>query len=499
MHDLRPFWGIEPANIRKLAAYMHKTSDGISGMHIRNKKVKEMTNANWREEAFRKSIRPFVKFLPDIDISMNIHDQPRVAVPWDDMQELLRLEVANRHINPDTLPQFSQGLSNLYDAKTSSPETIDPNFFGASREPYMSIAQEACPPLFQARNQTVGFGSDWHRGIHGFITNSNRSSDLRVVGPDIQDKHGLLFASSTMTASRQLLPIFGECKTNINSDILFPANMYTMSDNRYVYDETYDIDWAEKNDTLLWRGVTSRGANTIDNWEQMHRSRLVLLTNATIQADKEVQILSEDPDLKSSYHTFNHFNASDFAAQHTDVSFTAGISCLPDCKFLGNFLSYKTVSELSKQFMSKYLIDVDGHSFSGRWYAFLKSKSLGIKITIFREWHDSILFAWRHFVPLDTSYEELYSILTYFIGIGSASSSLKEGALYVPRHEFAVRRLGKQGREWAGKVLRREDNDIYTFRLLLEYARVSDDNRHPIGYGGDGSEMDEFDERHPFP
>ncbi|EKD19580.1 hypothetical protein MBM_02817 [Drepanopeziza brunnea f. sp. 'multigermtubi' MB_m1] len=473
MHDLRPFWGIEPANIRKLAAYMHKTSDGISGMHIRNKKVKEMTNANWRIEAFRKSIRPFVKFLPDIEISTNIHDQPRVV--------------------------FSQGLSNLYDPKNQFSRDYRSEVFGASREPYMSIAQEACPPLSRARNQTVGFESDWRRDIHGFVTNFNRSSDLCVVGPDIQDKHGLLFASSTMTASRQLLPVFGECKTNINSDILFPANMYTMSDNRYVYDKTYDVDWADKNDTLMWRGVTSGVANTIDNWEQMHRSRLVLLTNATIQADKEVQILSGDPDLKSSYHTSNNFNASDFAAQHTDVSFTAGISCLPGCVFLGNFLSYKTVSELSKQFMSKYLIDVDGHSFSGRWYAFLKSKSLGIKSTIFREWHDSRLFAWRHFVPLDTSYEELYSILTYFIGIGSASSSLKEGALYVPRHEFAARRLGKQGRGWAGKVLRREDIEIYTFRLLLEYARVSDDNRHAIVYGGDGSEMDEVDERHPFP
>ena len=34
---------------------------------------------------------------------------------------------------------------------------------------------------------------------------------------------------------------------------------------------------------------------------------------------------------------------------------------------------------------------------------------------------------------------------------------------------------------------------IYMFRLLLEYARVIDDNRDRIGYSGDGSELDKDD------
>ncbi len=31
------------------------------------------------------------------------------------------------------------------------------------------------------------------------------------------------------------------------------------------------------------------------------------------------------------------------------------------------------------------------------------------------------------------------------------------------------------------------------FRLLLEYARIIDDNRDQIGYSGDGSELDKYD------
>jgi hypothetical protein len=75
----------------------------------------------------------------------------------------------------------------------------------------------------------------------------------------------------------------------------------------------------------------------------------------------------------------------------------SGILIARDCSFFDNVWTYKATTTLSQQFKSKYVIDVDGHSFSGRFRAFLWSKSLPIKSTIFREWHDSRLMAW--FVP----------------------------------------------------------------------------------------------------
>jgi hypothetical protein len=38
------------------------------------------------------------------------------------------------------------------------------------------------------------------------------------------------------------------------------------------------------------------------------------------------------------------------------------------------------------------------------------------------------------------------------------------------------------GKGWAEKVLRKEDMQIYMLRLLLEYARLCDDNRNTLGY-----------------
>jgi hypothetical protein len=391
---------------------------------------------------------------------MNLLDQPRVVVPWDDMQKLLAIEASTRQIYPEAASEWTKDMIGFLQENDTSPQLTDPKFFTAHGQQYMAIAKEACPPDSPARSRISAMKDTealYKTSLGGFVTNFNLSSDLCTIGPEVKDKHGFLFAASTVVASKQLLPIFGECKVNVNNDILFPANMYYRNDDRYAYDPTYDYDWDDKKDTMIWRGVTSGGTNTADNWRNMHRQRLVLLTNGTEMRGKEVRIMAADPKNKGSYKNYAHFNPSEFASQYTDVGFTESFACVPDCHFY-DVWTYKNMTTLSQQFESKFVVDVDGHSFSGRWHAFLRSKSLGIKSTIFREWHDSRLFAWRHFVPMDNRYDELYSILTYYLGLGTVNG--KDGEPYMPRHDFEGRKLARQGREWAAKVLRKEDIEV---------------------------------------
>lgn len=82
---------------------------------------------------------------------------------------------------------------------------------------------------------------------------------------------------------------------------------------------------------------------------------------------------------------------------------------------------------------------------------------------------------------------DLYTLITYFIGLGSATDP--RAGTYVPGHDLEAGRISNQGRGWAAKVLRLEDIEIYTYRLMLEYGRLLDSNRDHIGYDGDGSEM----------
>ena len=42
--------------------------------------------------------------------------------------------------------------------------------------------------------------------------------------------------------------------------------------------------------------------------------------------------------------------------------------------------------------------------------------------------------------------------------------------------------IATAGREWAANVLRKEDMEIYFFRVLLEWARLTDDRRDELEF-----------------
>jgi hypothetical protein len=523
MDDIRPFWAIEPKVLRNMAAYMSEEKskkDGVAGIHIRDKKVVKLTNQSWRSETLKTLIEKFVDRLPDMDIAMNRLDQPRVVVPWEDMQAHLQKEIDTRRMPPDAIDSFSTKMDNLLNLTygTDDGHREDPAWFLAPGKQYMEIASLACPPESPARDHNMSIATaDTHykEKQAGIITSFNLSSDLCTVGPAIQDKHGFLFSSSSVVASKKLVPIFGECKVNVNSDILFPANMYWKHDDRYDYSPKYDLEWDDKKSLMVWRGVTSGGVQIKENWTRLHRQRLVMLSNGTLLGnDSTATILTQAPPPNTSSYVPHHsFHPSEFANKYTDIGFTEAWGCVPgDCPFYKDPVqvwTYKPPVTLSEQFKNKFLVDVDGHSFSGRWRAFLESRSLGIKATIFREWHDSRLFAWRHFVPMDNRFDDFYTLLTYFIGVGNppaptnplsptmAAALTENEDPYIRAHDFEASRLARQGREWASKVLRRDDIEIYMYRLLLEYGRVVDDNRDRIGYSGDGRELDKWDSKNP--
>lgn len=529
--DLRPFWAIPAAHIRNLAAHSSdERADLIATISLRDGQVFQ-EEWGWRSETFVKMLKQVARFLPDMDIPINRMDQPRVLVPWEDLQVHLKAEEETRSLAEDNVVDtFTKGMSALFiprfqvpgpkwlhrwnpfvfpEYRTSTPDDPRPDYgwfnFAAGR--FMDIAAKACPlgsyardPESKVRLQNAEKLYKHHQG--GLITNFNISSDLCTVGPQLSSLHGMLYASTSMLVTQKLVPIFGECRTNVNNDILFPANMYWKRDKRYNYNDGQDINWDDKDDTMVWRGVTS-GGNTVENdperWRNMHRQRLVLLTNSTELGENKISVLANDG-LNTRQYKSQNFTPAGFAEEHFDVGFSEKVACIPNCDFYNSSLTILNKTSFADTFRSKYLIDVDGHSFSGRWRAFLQSRSLGLKATIFREWHDSRLFAWRHFVPMDNRYDDLYTLLLYFIGVKAQPEGPRDhlNDVTVWRHDYEAMRMAKQGREWAEKVLRPEDIEIYLLRLLLEYGRIIDDNRNHIGFIGDGGEeMRAFDARVP--
>lgn len=523
--DLRPFWAVPPHVIRHYAAHASDIDEHlVSTISVRTGQVfQELWG--WRSETFVKGLQSFAHLLPDMDIPMNRMDQPRVLVPWDELQTMLEKEASTRSTRHEgNSDQFTPDMPGFWRRSPRTPEPawlykLDPfwsprehnedpddpppdyGWFWHAAQPLMDIAAKACPPGTYARNaQSVSHldaaEAHYKTALGGFVSNFNLSSDLCTVGPQLADLHGFLFASTSMIATHKLVPIFSESKTNVNNDILFPANMYMAHDERYQYSDESEINWDDKDDNAVWRGATSSGTafeDQPDAWKRMHRQRLVSATNATmIGPNDTAPILALDRG-SPEIHRNNNFHHAAFAAGHTDFGFTETMACIPNCSFYDSTFSMLNKTSFTQTFASKYLIHVDGMSFSGRWRALLQSRSLGLKATIFREWYDSRLFAWRHFVPMDNRFDDLWSLLTYLIGYRDESAGVE-----VARHDYEAYRIAKQGKEWAEKVLRREDREVYLFRLLLEYGRIIDDQRERIGVVGDGGqEMREFDRRVP--
>ncbi|PHH84649.1 hypothetical protein CDD83_1606 [Cordyceps sp. RAO-2017] len=128
---------------------------------------------------------------------------------------------------------------------------------------------------------------------------------------------------------------------------------------------------------------------------------------------------------------------------------------------------------MDAQYAHKFLPDADGNSFSARFRGFMRSSSLPLKATIYAEWHDDRLAPWLHFVPLDNTFRDLYAVLDYFAdGAGGPGDA-------------DARFIAEQGQAWANRVLRRDDMRLYVWRLLLEWARLCDDNRHSLAFVDD--------------
>lgn len=315
----------------------------------------------------------------------------------------------------------------------------------------------------------------------GFVANSSLSSDI-CHQPDLQDQEGIFIAPLSISSSRTLLPIFSGSKLSVNNDILLPAPMYWSEDDRFSTGDDLGISWAQKNDRAIWRGVATGGRNNESNWKGFQRHRFVVMNNGTALSSAE-----ESPEVPASFElpalSYN------LGAQK-DCKLGEWVEGWSDCLFVDLMCSvsakngscpytdaYFDVAEgmpLKLQFENKYLPDIDGNSFSGRYLAFMRSTSLPIKATIWREWHDARLVEWLHYVPMDSRFVDWFGIMEYFLGYDD-----------IPSHDSVAEKIAKEGNEWAQRVLRKEDMQIYVLRLLLEYARVSDERRGLLGWVGD--------------
>jgi hypothetical protein len=361
--------------------------------------------------------------------------------------------------------------------------------------PFWKIASRGCAPDSLARttehitnfNITPYFSLE-HTIPHtykGYVSNYSLSADF-CHQPDLQGLHGMMIRPLSVRATKTLFPLFGGSKLPTSNEILLPAPMYWNNEERFSGGDDHGVPWVEKQNQVIWRGVATGGKNDPTNWRGFQRHRFVAMTNATqIWAAENWTQIPQNwamPGTQYNLAAQQENNLGEWVSEWADTGFVDMMCYVPEpngtCNYTSPYYSIRAGMKMADQFDRKYLPDIDGNSFSGRYRGFLMSTSLPIKATIFKEWHDSRLVAWKHFVPMDNRFLDFWSIMEYFLGY--------EGKIVtVPGHDEQAEKIAMAGQEWANKVLRKEDMQIYVLRLLLEYARMSDDRREKMGWVGD--------------
>ncbi|KAJ7147541.1 glycosyl transferase family 90-domain-containing protein [Mycena crocata] len=290
------------------------------------------------------------------------------------------------------------------DARKEAMNLKDPNPFHIAPHPTSDFFKDrsGCNPL----STDKGFATDGSADI-AFLRSSSSSDFTTDLWP--------------LLSMTKLSPCF--------SDILFPG--------QYFYDESWwsgsfshpnDVAWDDKKPQLYWRGMSNGG-----------------------------HIIGEN------YHKFPRFRLVDIARNHSDLidakmTRFAESHCTDDCDREHIIQEYDITGPQSPKediYHYKYLLDVDGNTFSGRYLGLLKSGSLVFKSTVFDEYFNDWLRPFFHYIPVLPDLSDLVDKIHWAM-----------------EHETEARLIQETGKLFAERIMTDSQNDCYFGAVLLEWARL---------------------------
>lgn len=567
-HDLAPFWSLEPVALRKQA---HVFSPKIS---IRHGKVEAKSNNQhsklgiWEDMLLTLSNEPNVH-LPDIDIPLNVNDETAMLVPWETIDTSLSMSRKMMLEPGDVRSEFSdfgdiEALVKDYEWK---PEWLGPRLTHPASHlgprPLWSLVRPACFPKSPARREHV-YNDIWdpqrglkeeHRAtallprelpegtLNGYVKNWTNVVDMCQV-PEIQGLHSAFVSPSEMGVAVKLFPLFGDTKFAMSNEILLPsAGDWNISS----IEHDAPVPWDERRHKLYWRGPTTLARQPERYWRRFQRERLLSMLNATHVEIAEASVhTGNESSVGVGYaKNFRLLPANEYKLKsQTGGSLAEWVNGWADAAFTNldcavlaeeeeehdgkqvreegceGYFSVAAHDEESEA-QAKFALAIDDESLVTQLHA----AKATLRTSVYRQWYDARLVAWLHYLPLDSTFVDLYGIMEYFLGsrvspdakdyphaVGeiqahdhhfkvpenaaeydhdSAQSGNEPQIPPAPRyfkrssHDDAAREIAEASKAWANKVLRREDMLIYGYRLLLEYARVVDDRRDRIGWVGD--------------
>lgn len=455
-HTLLPFWGLSPATIRSRVREDLGFNNFAMGITIRDGRPLDFWEGQggFQRDATIKQLEKIAQWLPDLDLQFNAHDEPRVVVTHDDLQRLVATgRAAQSRLNSNS------SLSNKFSDNHLGPipEVFESRFNNIERQETWLVSRQSCPPESPARDlESAAPDNSSAFAIEplGFIFNQTAASDL-CNSPSLRHRLGVFKKPNAFKVTNELTPFFSMSRPSSFQDIGVPSPFYY--EGISSFDETASVPWDSKKGQVYWRGATTGGHSFHNSWRNLLRQRVI--GNLT-QPESSHYFLEKKENSACKIGTEDGWGLREAKEsemrEYFNTYFTELKDCDEDCPEEENYFEFKDREDQSEAWKYKYVLDMDGHAYSGRFYALMRSKSVPLKMTFFREWHENVLFPWVHYVPLNKDANEIPEIIRYFEHHSAGQEIAKK--------------IGIEGQAWAAKTIRNDDMDVYMFRLMLEYV-----------------------------
>ncbi|KAJ5365690.1 Lipopolysaccharide-modifying protein [Penicillium concentricum] len=471
-HTLLPFWGLAPSTIRSRVREDLGYDNIVMGIAIRDGRATHLGNGQGRyqRDATMTILDKFSQWLPDMNLEFNVHDEPRVVVPHEELHMLVSegyAAHARLSSNSSLLNQFSRGDTN----DPVPPALVSTTRFNdIQRQETWLSSRVSCPldtPARSLDDNAPDNSSAYAVGPLGFVFNQTAASDV-CNSPSLRHRLGLFGRPESFKVTSELVPMFSMSHPSSFQDIAVPSPWYY--ENISKFDPETSVQWEEKKPQLYWRGKTNGGHSQNGSWRNLQRQRII--GNLTHPQSPQYIMQPKNDSSCGAGHSgtweVQIANRSQIK-EYFNTHFIEIVACDDDCDEEKEFFHDIAQSDpQSEAWKYRYLLDMDGHGYSGRFYAFMRSKSVPFKLTFFREWHEDVLIPWVHYVPINKDGDEIPELMRFF----------EED----PAGQQIARSIGEGGQAWAARTIRNEDMDVYMFRLFLEYARVQDDQRENLGF-----------------
>lgn len=361
--------------------------------------------------------------LPNVKFLVNHIDEPRVLIP----------------------PRFWG---------RSSHNSRALNLTDLSHRPIFDVITKFCASERVRRNITAKHQVETF-GLP-FITDCFLARDL-CQNPEYSTLHGILMSPTTFRLIENPIPVLSTGSLSTMGDILYPSPAYMESE--FQYDSAQDVGWDEKRNNIYWAGSNTGGFASNDDWRYYHRQRFVKF-GQNLERQQYRYLQNRNGVIRQVKSPF--LNGRLF-----DIAFTRIFQCkTKSCRDQRAYFKVKSWADKDQALRSRLVYDIDGNGISGRYYKLLASNSLPLKQALLREWHDERLFPWFHHIPISQGMEELPDLALYLTSTEAGQRRAKE--------------VAEQGQKWFSKAFRKVDLSIYTYRMLLELARLQDPQR-PAG------------------